>query len=72
MAFDSSPGQRGITAQEYLLDLDLYAEDVAAESALNTVQTLHDHEFNLFMWSLGPAARAHMGASTLQSKASKP
>lgn len=51
--------------QEYSLDFDLFAEDVAFDDALETTQKLHDLEFSMFRWSLGPAALENLGPSKI-------
>ena len=49
-------------AVEFALDFDLYKEDVSIEDAPQLLTKLHDWEFRLFDWCLGPAARQHLGA----------
>jgi uncharacterized protein (TIGR04255 family) len=56
------PGQK----PEYMLDFDFFQEDVLVQDALAVAQQLHDREFNLFMWAMGPRALAHMGPSKLK------
>lgn len=56
---------QGSTQAEYSIDFDLYAEDVQAEDALQTIDRLHDLEHSLFDWAIGPAARAYLGPSIL-------
>lgn len=58
-------GRGEAASQAYLLDFDMYSEDVAASRVLDVVKDLHALEFNLFMWSLGPAAQEYLGTSTL-------
>jgi hypothetical protein len=33
---------------------------------VSTVRTLHDLEFSMFVWTLGPKAKEHLGPSTLK------
>jgi uncharacterized protein (TIGR04255 family) len=47
----------------YSLDFDFFAEDVPFADALIVVQSLHDDEFKLFRWGLGPAALQYLGTS---------
>jgi uncharacterized protein (TIGR04255 family) len=49
---------------EFCLDFDLYKEDVAVSEAPALIDVLHDWEFRLFDWSLGPAARRYLDATT--------
>ena len=51
--------------QMYELDLDFYAEDVTVGDALATVRRLHDLEYSLFQWALGPGAKANLGPSLI-------
>lgn len=55
-------------AREYVLDFDFYREDVPVSETISTVQKLHELEFSMFTWSLGPKAKAHLGPSTLKGK----
>ena len=48
---------------EYSLDFDLFSEYVQLNEALDTVQKLHDAEFSLFQWAIGPAAKSFLGPS---------
>ncbi len=52
--------------KEYFLDFDFYREDVTVAETLNVVRTLHELEFSMFLWSLGPKARQDLGPSTLK------
>jgi len=52
--------------QDYMLDFDFYREDVPLSETVSTVRKLHDLEFSMFFWSLGPSAKAHLGPSTLK------
>ena len=54
-------------SRQYSLDFDFSSEDVPFSETLETVQKLHDDEFSMFHWALGPAAKAHLGPSTLPS-----
>lgn len=55
----------GVSPQ-YSLDFDFSCEDVPFAETLDIVQKLHDQEFSMFQWALGPAAKTHLGHSTLQ------
>jgi uncharacterized protein (TIGR04255 family) len=55
-----------VGGQEYLLDFDFYREDVPVSETVSTVRTLHDLEFSMFVWTLGPKAKEHLGPSTLK------
>ncbi|MBN1610021.1 MAG: TIGR04255 family protein [Polyangiaceae bacterium] len=46
--------------------LDFYKQDVPVAAALDVVNELHALEFSMFCWSLGDAARRHLGPSTSQ------
>jgi len=61
---DTASGKR-----EYVLDFDFSREDVTLEGAMDAIKDLHDAEFSLFSWALGPKALAHMGPSTLKKGA---
>lgn len=52
-------------AREYLLDFDFYREDVPVSDAIKVVQQLHQLEFSMFTWTLGPEAKKYLGRSTL-------
>lgn len=58
----------GIKETKYLLDLDIFSEDIEVENAMKTVDQLHEIEYSLFYWSLGPAAKAALGPSRLEVK----
>lgn len=49
---------------EYVLDFDFFREDVPVAETLATVQKLHELEFSMFAWSLGPKAKEHLGPTT--------
>jgi uncharacterized protein (TIGR04255 family) len=61
-----NPGPNGV--REYLLDFDFYREDVPLADALGVVRKLHELEFSMFMWTLGPKAKAELGPSMLKGK----
>ncbi|OXI75264.1 hypothetical protein CFB81_00720 [Burkholderia sp. AU28863] len=46
--------------RRYILDFDLYREDVDVSEAMDTVRKLHDLEFSLFSWTLGDKARQYL------------
>ncbi len=50
--------------RDYELDFDFYSEDVPVTETIETVKRLHDLEFSMFMWSLGPKAKVELGSST--------
>ena len=52
--------------REYVLDFDFFREDVGVAEALTVVRRLHDLEFAMFVWSLGDAAKSHLGPSNLK------
>jgi uncharacterized protein (TIGR04255 family) len=56
--------QPGSPAREYLLDFDFFKEDVAIVETLSVAKKLHELEFSMFHWSLGPKAKEHLGPST--------
>lgn len=45
---------------EFSLDFDLFKEDVAVSEAPALLDVLHDWEYRLFRWSLGPSATEHL------------
>lgn len=49
----------------YIIDLDLFAEDVPVTDTLSLLGRLHQSEFDLFSWCLGPAAREHLGRNLI-------
>jgi uncharacterized protein (TIGR04255 family) len=59
--FQHGIGQAEGDKPRYVLDYDVWAEDVPFNSLAATMQCLHELEFRLFHWSLGKAAFAHMG-----------
>jgi uncharacterized protein (TIGR04255 family) len=54
---------------EYILDFDFYREDVGVSEAVGVVRRLHELEFAMFDWSLGPKAKEYLGPSTLKGGA---
>jgi uncharacterized protein (TIGR04255 family) len=56
--------QPGNPPREYLLDFDFFKEDVPVAEALSVVKKLHELEFSMFRWSIGPKAKELLGAST--------
>ena len=50
----------GRALPEYSIDIDTAAENVEQVNVLEVVDKLHDHEFSLFSWAIGPAALAHL------------
>ncbi|MFM0653274.1 TIGR04255 family protein [Paraburkholderia sediminicola] len=46
--------------RRYMLDFDLYREDVQLGEALSTIRKLHVLEFSLFSWALGDKARNYL------------
>jgi uncharacterized protein (TIGR04255 family) len=54
----------GAPAREYLLDFDFFKEDVPVAETLDVVRKLHQLEFSMFRWSLGPKAEEFLGSST--------
>ena len=44
----------------YGLDFDFYAENVEVKDAMRVVVALHTREYEMFMWSLGERAKAHL------------
>lgn len=47
----------------YVLDFDLYTEDVPVNETMPLVQRLHEYEFSMFSWAIGDKAREHLGPS---------
>jgi uncharacterized protein (TIGR04255 family) len=41
----------------YGLDFDFYAEDVEVKDTMQVVRTLHEREYDLFMWAIGEKAK---------------
>jgi uncharacterized protein (TIGR04255 family) len=60
--------QPGSTKCEYVLDFDLYKEEVPVAETVPVVRKLHALEFSLFRWSLGEKALAKLGPSDLKGK----
>jgi uncharacterized protein (TIGR04255 family) len=70
--------QPGTPPQEYLLEFDFFKEDVPVAEAAAVVKDcatdeerklaarakLHELEFSMFRWSLGPKANEYLGASS--------
>jgi uncharacterized protein (TIGR04255 family) len=56
--------QPGSPPREYLLDLDFFKEDVPVAETLSVVKKLHELEFSMFRWSLGPKAKEFLGTSS--------
>lgn len=54
---------------EYLLDFDFWRENVEIVDILDTLKVLHDHEFSMFSWAIGDAARDHLGPSIYKGDA---
>lgn|GEM_PF-1516474 len=48
------------TSRNYILDFDLYREDVDISEAMDTIRKLHELEFSLFSWALGDKARQYL------------
>lgn len=59
MQHGALPNDVGLST-EYSLDYDLFSEEVSLIDTLAIVDRLHELEFSLFMWSLGPVAREHL------------
>lgn len=57
------------TKPQYSLDFDFSSEDVPFDQTLEMVQKLHDFEFSMFEWSLGPLAKAHLGPTLISRNA---
>jgi len=47
----------------YVLDFDLFKEDVPVDEAVPLLHKLHAHEYSMFSWAIGDKARAHLGPS---------
>lgn len=52
----------------YSLDFDFSSEDVSLDKTIEMVQELHDQEFSLFQWALGPKAKAFLGESDIRER----
>ncbi|MCA8258719.1 TIGR04255 family protein [Burkholderia sp. AU31624] len=52
------------TSRNYILDFDLYREDVDISEAMDTIRKLHELEFSLFSWALGDKARHYLQSDT--------
>src|SRR5215472_14252029 len=55
----------GSPPREYLLDFDFFKEDVPLAETPDVVKRLHELEFSMFRWSLGPKAKEYLGASSI-------
>lgn len=53
--------------RRYVLDFDFFSEDVPVSEAIKISSALHEQEFAMFCWALGPNAKRHLGPSTLNS-----
>ena len=51
----------GTNEEQYLLDFDVWREDVPFAELTNAIQELHEAESKLFNWSLGKAGFEYMG-----------
>jgi uncharacterized protein (TIGR04255 family) len=47
----------------YVLDFDLYKEDVQVDETMSLLQRLHEYEYSMFAWAIGDKAREHLGPS---------
>lgn len=45
---------------EYVLDIDVYQQEVEVADSMSVIDTLHSTAFNIFDWSLGSNARKHL------------
>lgn len=64
-AFNHGIGVNSVTrAQEYVIDIDMFAESVSVEDLPLILDRLHADEFKLFLWAIGPAALDQMGPAT--------
>lgn len=48
-------------AEQYVLDFDVWREDVPFSDLRGAIEQLHETEYRLFHWSLGSAAIEYMG-----------
>jgi len=60
--------KEGTNIDQYVLDFDVWREDVQFSDLKATMQDLHDTEFRLFHWSLGHRAFEHMGQGKPKKK----
>lgn len=49
-----------IVPPSYVIDIDAFRNDVAAASAMSTIDEMHKQAFNMFDWSIGPKLRERM------------
>lgn len=66
--FDGTNADTKPSDAVYMIDLDFFREEVAVGDAMTTLRQLHEREFALFDWSLGPKAKEHLGNSDLEAK----
>jgi uncharacterized protein (TIGR04255 family) len=57
-------GEPSSRRNEYVVDMDFFANDIAVDEALATVDTLHMQEFELFSWTLGTKAHEYLESSS--------
>lgn len=50
----------GAAKEGYVLDFDLYSEDVPVAKVWETISMMHDLEHSLFRWAIGPDALAFL------------
>ena len=55
---DEAPPQ--LENQRYVIDTDMYCEDVEEDKLFNVLDQLHDDSFSLFHWAIGEKARSHI------------
>lgn len=48
------------TTPSYGLDFDFYAENIEVKGAMSVIEALHTREYEMFIWSLGDQAKAHL------------
>lgn len=63
--------QHGIQREEgrdpsYVIDLDFYAEEVEVKDAMDLIKMLHDREYDLFRWAVGPKTLEALKAGKAQ------
>lgn len=58
-----APGEPG-PMPDYLIDIDVFRNEVAASDVPLALQRGHDQVFTLFDWALGPLAKAHLADQT--------
>jgi uncharacterized protein (TIGR04255 family) len=59
MAAPTDSGKR-----DYVLDFDFFEEDVDQAQVSAVARQLHELEFAMFTWAIGPKAKAYLGPST--------